>query len=88
MQDGTLLPIAVLSFGVIVIISEILVLYRKQQGFGPQAVRIVGITIIITIAGALSATNLIPLERLTAVIGLLGTLAGYLAGRGDNKPEQ
>jgi hypothetical protein len=85
MDTNIVLPIAFLAFGALVIGLEILVLTKKEQGFGPQAVRIVGITIIIVVACALVASGL-PLERgLTAVIGLLGTLAGYLASK--EKPE-
>jgi hypothetical protein len=87
MSENTILPIVFLAFGAVVVVGEIVILVRRQQGFGPQAVRIVGITIIVTIAAGLAAASNIPLERLTAVIGLLGTLAGYLAGRGENKTE-
>ncbi|HEV7377623.1 MAG TPA: hypothetical protein VGN95_23100 [Pyrinomonadaceae bacterium] len=83
MPEGTLLPVVFLAFGTIVIVGEIVIPARQKQGFGPQSIRIIGITI----AAALSASTLIPLERLTAVIGLLGTLAGYLAGRSENKAE-
>lgn len=85
MSGANALPISFLVFGVLIIGMEILVLYRKDQGFGPQAVRIVGITIILVIGSALASTNLAQ-ERLTGLIGLLGTLAGYLAGRSEAKP--
>lgn len=85
MTDRTVLAISFLVFGAVIIIAEIVVLYRKSQGFGPQAVRIVGLTIVLTFAAALTSAD-IPVERLTAVIGLLATLAGYLAGRAEEKP--
>jgi hypothetical protein len=82
-MDATVsLPIAFLVFGAVVVALEIFVLTRKNQGFGPQAVRIIGVTIVIVVACALAASNL-SVERITAVLTLLGTLAGYLAGRGD-----
>jgi hypothetical protein len=84
MTDKTILAIAFLAFGTIIIIAEIVVLYRKNQGFGPQAVRIVGLTIVLSIAAALTSADM-PVERFTAVIGLLATLAGYLAGRAEEK---
>ena len=86
MEAGATLPIAFLVFGALVILMEIVVLYRKNQGFGPQAVRIVGVTIVLTFAVALAASTL-SVDRLTAIIGLLGTLAGYLAGRGEARAE-
>lgn len=84
MADKAILAIAFLLFGAAITIAEVFVLYRKNQGFGPQAVRIVGLTIVLSIVAALTSAD-IPLERLTAVIGLLATLAGYLAGRAEEK---
>jgi hypothetical protein len=86
MDTSVVLPIAFLLFGAVVVGLEIRVLILKNQGFGPQAVRIVGITIVIVVACALAASNL-GLERITAVVGLLGTLAGYLAGMSEGKSE-
>lgn len=85
MTDKTILAVSFLVFGAVITIAEIVVLYRKNQGFGPQAVRIVGLTLVLTIAAALTSADM-PVERLTAVIGLLATLAGYLAGRAEEKP--
>ena len=87
MSETTILPIAFLVFGAVIIGMEIFVLAKKNQGFGPQAVRIIGITVVLVIAAALSSINL-SLDRLTPIIGLLGTLAGYLAGRGETKSQQ
>jgi hypothetical protein len=78
--------IAILCFGFAVILLEIVVLIRKQQGFGPQAVRIVGVTVIITVAAFLAISGA-GKESLSQMIGLLGTIAGYLVGRSDSKPE-
>lgn len=78
------LPIAFLLFGAAVVGLELNVLTKKSAGFGPQSVRIVGITVVIIAACALTASNM-ALERITAVVGLLGTLAGYLAGRSDKE---
>jgi hypothetical protein len=80
------LPIAFLAFGALVVGLEIRVLTTRNQGFGPQAVRIVGVTIVIVVACAIAASGL-KLEVITGVIGLLGTLGGYLAGKPDTKPE-
>ena len=86
MDTSIALPIAFLVFGALVVGLEIRVLTTKNQGFGPQAVRIVGITIVIVVACAI-ATSGLKLEGISAVIGLLGTLGGYLAGKTDTKPE-
>ncbi len=86
MDTSIALPIAFLVFGALVVGLEIRVLTTKNQGFGPQAVRIVGITIVIVVACAIVTSGL-KLEYITAVIGLLGTLGGYLAGKTDTKPE-
>lgn len=85
MSEANVLPIAFFVFGALIVAMEILVLHRNSQGFGPQAVRTVGITIVLAIAAALTSTSL-ALDRLTPLIGLLGTPAGYLAGAA--KPKQ
>jgi len=86
MDQATVVPIALLAFGAIALLMQAVVLYRKGQGFGPQAVRIMGLTIILTLAAALTASS-IQIERLTAVIGFMATIAGYLAGRTESKSE-
>ncbi len=86
MQQSVTLPIAFLVFGALVVLMEVAVLYQKKQGFGPQAVRIVGVTTVLAITAALIASSL-SLERLTAAVGFFGTLAGYLAGRTEAKGE-
>lgn len=86
MDANLFLPVAFLVFGAIVVGLEIRVLTIKNQGFGPQAVRIVGVTIVIVVACAIAVSNQ-SLERVTAVIGLLGTLAGYFAGKSESKQE-
>lgn len=58
MVQANVLAIAFLIFGVLIVGMEIFVLYRKNQGFGLQSVRIVGITIVLVIAAALVSIKL------------------------------
>jgi len=53
---------------------------RMQGGFGPFNLRIVGITLITTIAALLALRD--P-AALTAAMGILGAVAGYLFGIKD-----
>jgi ABC-type Fe3+-siderophore transport system permease subunit len=84
MPDTTVLPMLFLVFGLVVIALIVAVLFKRGQGLGPTTVRMVGITIVLSIAAALTATG-VQQEKLTAVIGLLGTVAGYLLGQTERK---
>ena len=57
------------------------VLYRMKSGFGPQNIRAIGIVIVATFASllALSGTG-----GLTAAMGILGAIAGYIFGIKDS----
>jgi hypothetical protein len=78
--------IAILVFGFLVLGLEVLVLLKreKMEGFGPQAVRIVGVTLMVTIAAFLAVTSQAK-DQFSQMVGLLGTIAGYLVGRSDSK---
>ena len=74
--------LVVLIFGVIVIGGEIFVMIQRQKGWGAQSRKIVGASLIIVAALAITLSN-IPIERITSVIGLLGALGGYVVGNKD-----
>ncbi len=75
------LPVAVLVFGTIILVTEML---TKTQGWGTGSIRIVGLTIVVvavlflTVAFSQSST---PKELPAAAFGLLGVVAGYVAGK-------
>ncbi len=54
------------------------VFYRMRPGFGPFNLRAVGIVLVATLAALLALKGA---DSLTAAIGLLGAIAGYLFGK-------
>lgn len=82
-----IMSLASLAFGFLVLLGIIVVMIRRNSTWGNNTIRLVGIVIIITsslflITGGYSA------EQITPVIGLLGTIAGYLLGKSDDKKTQ
>ena len=85
MTEATLISIALLVFGLIVIGLEILVMLKRQKGWGPDSSRIVGLSLVVVLAVFMVSTTSISQERLTAAIAILGTIAGYLLGKNDKE---
>jgi hypothetical protein len=82
MTTGPTLGISVLVFGTLIIGLEIFVMIRRNKGWGIQSSRTVGISLIVVAALFLAAAD-VPPDRVTPVIGMLATVAGYLLGRND-----
>lgn len=80
MTDG----IAVLSFGGVVVMIEAAVMIIRKRGWGPQSIRIVGLTVII-ISTIFLAVSTVSAERLSAAYAVLGVVAGYLVGHSDKQ---
>lgn len=57
------------------------IFWRMQGGFGPFNLRAVGIVFIATIAALLAPRDT---GSLTAAMGILGSIAGYLFGLKDS----
>ena len=60
------------------------VLYRMKPGFGPQNIRAIGIVIVATFAALLAQSAE---GGLTAAMGILGAIAGYIFGIRDGSSE-
>ncbi|MCG8458985.1 MAG: hypothetical protein MI919_22135 [Holophagales bacterium] len=61
------------------------VLYRMKSGFGPQNIRAIGIVLVATFAALLAQSDT---GGLTAAMGILGAIAGYIFGIQDGpKPD-
>lgn len=56
------------------------VFWRMQGGFGPFNLRAVGIVLVATLAALLALKDT---SSLTAAMGILGAIAGYLFGIKD-----
>ena len=76
----------VLGFGVLLVGLQTLVMLRLQKGWGNQSVRIVGITLVITSGLFLIVTGYSQ-EQIAPMIGLLGTIIGFLLGKTSKEPE-
>jgi len=65
------------AFGLIALIGAFV---RMKPGFGPFNLRVVGIILVGTFAALLALTDN---QSMTAAMGILGAIAGYLFGIRD-----
>lgn len=75
------------SIGIMVISAIALIGSFRQMkpGFGPFNLRVVGIILVATFASLLA---LIDTDKMSATIGILGAIAGYLFGFEKQKKEE
>lgn len=78
------LSVGILIFGIIVLILGMLVMWRMPGWTPNTALRLNGLTLIITCA-ILLVTAGYSSEQTSSIFGLLGTIAGYLLGASDKK---
>jgi hypothetical protein len=76
-QQSLILIIA--GFGALTMLG---VFWRMGSGFGPYNLRIVGIVLVATLAALLGLNQ----NSVTAAMGILGGIAGYLFGLRDRGP--
>ena len=69
-----------LGFALIIIILQSAVLLRAAKGWGPQSTRVFGITLTVTM-GTFLITAGYSQEQIAPMMGILGTLLGYLLGQ-------
>ena len=82
-----LLSISVLVFGLAIMAGELLVMLKREKGWGPSSIQIVGLTLVVT-AGLFLITAGYSQDQIAPMVGLLGTIAGYLLGRGSEEGRQ
>ena len=75
---------AVLIFGAIVMLAEFGVMIWRGRGWGPLAIRITGVSLIIILTVFLAVSS-VSSDRLNAAYALLGGAFGYLVTRPDKK---
>ena len=78
------LSVIILAFGLIISLGIFYVIIKKNQGWGNNSVRMVGLTLVLT-ASLFLITAGYSQEQITPVVGLLGTIIGYLLGSGQKK---
>lgn len=78
-----LLSIAVLSFGLILCIAVMFWLFKMKKGIGNFSFKTLGIILILTACLFLVVAGY-DLAQISPVIGLLGTIAGFIFGSSGN----
>ncbi|CAG9201844.1 membrane hypothetical protein [Paraburkholderia tropica] len=81
------LAILVLSFGSFVILLEFVVMILRKQSWSIVTTRVFGLTLVITV-GLLLITAGYDNTQIAPMMGLLGTIVGYLLGKGDTSDTQ
>ena len=76
MKEQSLYIIAIL--GAVALLG---VLWRMKSGFGPFNLRVIGIVLVATFASVLAVNDS---GSLTAAMGILGAIVGYLFGIKDS----
>jgi hypothetical protein len=78
------LSYSVLGFALVIIILQAAVMLRSAEGWGVQSTRVFGITLTVTM-GTFLITAGYSQNQIAPMMGILGTLLGYLLGQA--KPE-
>jgi hypothetical protein len=81
------LSIGVLAFGVILMGFEIWVIAKSRQYWDALSIKIVGLTLVVT-AGMFLIVAGYSQDQAAPLMGLLGTVAGYLLGKERNQPAE
>lgn len=81
------LGLSLLLFGVIVIIVEFLIIKKLDNVRSEGAIKFISVTLII-IGGLFLITSGFSGEEIAPIVGLLGTVAGYLLGKNDTPPSK
>ena len=78
------LSMGVLLFGLIILGLQVGLLYKLKSGWGPNSVRMAGLTLVI-ISGIFLITAGYSQDQIAPMITLLGTIAGYLLAKSEKK---
>jgi hypothetical protein len=79
------LSLGVLAFGLLVMGMQVFVMLRTAKGWDMESTRIVGLTLVV-VAGLFLITAGYSQDQIAPMIGLLGTIAGYLLGKTTSGP--
>lgn len=78
------LSYSVLVFGAFIFSIEAAIMWRKNVTWGPNSIKIFGLTITV-VFGAFLTTAGYSQTQIAPMIGILGTLLGYLLGNNSEK---
>lgn len=80
------LSIAVLIFGLIIIVGVMFIMFKQNKPWNSNSIQMVGLIMVVT-ASIFLMTAGYSTKQVTPVIGLLGTIVGFLLGK-TNSPDQ
>jgi hypothetical protein len=80
------LSLAVLLFGFLTMAPQVTVMVFRHKGWGPESIKVVGLSLVI-VAALFLVTAGYSANQIAPVIGLLGTIAGYLLGQQSKKAD-
>jgi len=78
------LSLAVLVFGLIILGLQIGLMFKIGKGWGPNTIRVTGLTLVI-VSGVFLITAGYSQDQIAPMVGLLGTIAGYLLGKSEKQ---
>lgn len=82
-QDALIMSLSILVFGLIICLAEICVILRKKDAQWDQSTtRVLGLTMILFF-GTFLITAGYSETQIASMMGLLGTVAGYLLAKTD-----
>jgi hypothetical protein len=76
------LSLAVLGFGLLVLGAQMAIMLKVGKGWGPNSTRISGLRLVV-VSGVFLITAGYSQDQIAPMIGLLGTIAGYLLGKSE-----
>jgi hypothetical protein len=80
------LSLGVLAFGLLVMGLQVSVMFRAARPWDTDSTRIVGLTLVV-VAGLFLITAGYSQDQIAPMVGLLGTVAGYLLGKSSPASE-
>lgn len=77
------LSLGILTFGGLLVAFQMLVMIMQKRYWDDRSLKMVGLTIIVT-AGMMLVAAGYSKDQAAPMMGLLGTVAGYLLGKGES----
>jgi len=79
---NVILSFGVLAFGAVLLLAELGIIYQVGQGWNSGATTVLGLTLMV-FASLFALTAGYTEQQISPIIGLFGTLAGYVLGKGE-----
>ncbi len=82
-QREFVLSLLVMVFGLVVVLGEFVLLYRRPEVAVEDLLKVIAVTLIL-IGTLMALTAGFSSEQIAPAMGLFGTIAGYMLGRGQS----